>query len=228
MLPWHLRYALPITHHRPSTLERTDWLTRTALPAVAPAHSQSATTGWWYEGSGLARHLRLVVAPASVQLRPFGVAAPAVVTPMSIKPRGHPDQGHTGVGVVSPSADISVGQIRAGRVHLTFELVGADGVVAGRVTVETAVVSGSIATIAAPPMHLNAAELWSVARPHLYTLVTTLSVGGGGGGGGGGEFDTVNTTVGVRGIAWDPRDGLHLNGRRTKMRGFCNSGLELG
>ena len=181
----------------------------------------SASTGWWYEGSGLARHVRLVVAPAAAQLRPFGVAAPAVVARASVRARGRADQGHTGAAVVSPSADVSVGQIGVANIRLTFELVGADGVVAGWVTVEKkAVASGDIATVAAPPMHLDAAELWSVARPHLYTLVTTLSVGSSG------EFDCVNTTVGVRGIEWDPRDGLHLNGYRTKMRGFCS--LDLG
>ena len=163
----------------------------------------SATTGWWYEGSGLARHARLVIAPAAAQIRPFGVAAPAVVASASVKARARPDQGRTGDAVVSPSADVIVGQIGAAGVHisLTFELVGADGAVAGRATVEKTAASGSIATVAAPPMHLDAAELWGVARPYLYTLVTTLSVGSSG------EFDVVNTTVGIRGIKWDPRDG---------------------
>ena len=175
----------------------------------------SATTGWWYEGSGLARHARLVVAPAAARLRPFAIAAPAVVTAASVKGRSHPAQGLTGAAVVSPSADISIASPSHGKeLSLTFVLVGNNGVVAARTMVKQ-ISSGGITTIAAPPMHLDA-ELWSVARPYLYTLVTTLAIGGSK------EVDAVNTTVGIRGIEWDPGGGLHLNGRVTKMRGFCN------
>lgn len=179
----------------------------------------SATTGWWYEGSGLARHARLVVAPAAAQLRPFGVAAPATVTAASVHARGRPAQGLTGAAVVSPLADVSVAPPGI-ELHLTFELVGNDGVVAGHTSVKKAVGGGSF-TVATPPMHLTDAELWSVARPYLYTLVTTLAIGSSG------EVDTVNTTVGIRGIEWNMGDGLHLNGQVTKMRGFCNHGESL-
>jgi hypothetical protein len=183
-----------------------------AVNTIVAWTDNSATTGWWYEGSGLARHARLVVSPAAAQLRPFAIAAPVVVG-APVNARDHPAQGLTAAVVVSPSADISVAPPRV-ELSLTFELVGNDGVVAGHTTIKRVVSGGT--TIAAPPMHLEGAELWSVARPFLYTLVTTLAIGSSG------EVDTVNTTVGIRGIEWDPGDGLHLNGQVTKMRGFCN------
>ena len=173
----------------------------------------SATTGWWYEGSGLTRHTRLVVSPATAQIRPFGIAAPAVIGP-SINAQHHPAQGLTAAAVVSPSADINVARPGV-ELTLSFQLVGNDGLTAGHTTISK-VVSGGFINIAAPPMHLNDVELWSVARPFLYTLVTTLAIGSIG------EADTVNTTVGIRGIEWNPSNGLHLNGIVTKMRGFCN------
>ena len=47
---------------------------------IAVWTDNSATTGWWYEGSGLVRNARLVATPAKVSLQPaFAVAAPSAV-----------------------------------------------------------------------------------------------------------------------------------------------------
>ena len=62
---------------------------------------------------------------------------------------------------------------------------------------------------------MSGAELWSVPRPYLYTLVTTVLVGGV-------AVDAKNESVGVRNVAWDADRGLLLNDQPVKMRGFCN------
>lgn len=66
-----------------------------------------------------------------------------------------------------------------------------------------------------PVMHVASAELWSVPRPYLYTLVSSVVVGGT-------VVDRVNTSVGFRSLAWDPNDGFFANAQPVKMRGFCN------
>ena len=38
--------------------------------------NNAATTGWWYEGSGLVRHARIVAAPVAAWLPPFAVTTP--------------------------------------------------------------------------------------------------------------------------------------------------------
>ena len=115
-------------------------------------------------------------------------------------------------------------------VTVRFQLVDARGVVVAACTATQpvgAAASGAAsatgaghpttATLKAPPLKLAAAELWSVARPYLYTLVarvdhaTSLTP----------AYDLVNTSIGVRGVVWDPA-GLLLNTQRIKMRGFCN------
>ena len=58
-------------------------------------------------------------------------------------------------------------------------------------------------------------ELWSVARPYLYTAAVTVTQKGV-------ATDTTNITFGVRKIELDPNTGMRLNGRRVKMRGFCD------
>ena len=60
-----------------------------------------------------------------------------------------------------------------------------------------------------------AAELWSVGRPHLYTVAIQLLDGGA-------VVDSVNLTTGIRAARFDPQRGLHLNDQRVKLRGFCD------
>ena len=59
-------------------------------------------------------------------------------------------------------------------------------------------------TVTGPPIQIAAAELWSIARPYLYTLETTLISDG--------NLDTVNTTFGFRTLEWNSTGGLHVNG----------------
>ena len=149
---------------------------------IAVWTDNSASTGWWYEGSGLARHARLIVAPHAAQLLPFAVAVPSVVVKASVKPLGaRPLDGLVGVAAVFPSADVHVAQANT-RVTAAFTLsyATANGstVVAGQTRVTQTIPAGGAGgdtTMNAPPIHLETAQLWSVARPFLYTMVTTLT-----------------------------------------------------
>jgi beta-galactosidase len=62
---------------------------------------------------------------------------------------------------------------------------------------------------------MGAAQLWSVDRPHLYTLRTSVVVGTV-------ELDAVNTTFGVRKTEFDPQRGFFLNGAPLKIYGCAN------
>ncbi len=177
----------------------------------------SASTGWWFEGSGLARHARLSVAPAAAQIRPFGVATPADVVSGSIKPKGsRTSDGLVGAASLAPTVDVRVAASEGATLTVEFALLDDRGTAVGKTTAAASNFSTGDSTISAPPIKLDQVELWSVARPYLYTLSTTLRIGDTG------VFDTVNTTVGIRDIEWNAADGLRLNGQATKMRGFCN------
>ena len=63
---------------------------------------------------------------------------------------------------------------------------------------------------------VNDAELWSVPRPFLYTLmVRVLSASGA-------VLDTVNVTTGIRSVHFDADKGLLLNQEPVKVRGYCD------
>ena len=180
----------------------------------------STSTGWWYEGSGLVRHAALVAVPVTAWLPAFAVASPATVTTSSIRASTDPEQralgGRAGNAVVS--ATVAVASAAAGAdVMVTWSLVAADGTtIVAAVSTKTTTVAGYAGkVVAAPPMHLPAAELWGVKRPYLYTLITTVSTAAA-------QLDSVNTTVGIRDIEWNPQVGLKLNAERVKQRGFCN------
>jgi hypothetical protein len=167
----------------------------------------SETTGWWYEGSGLIRHSRLVVTPADAYIAPSGVAAPAFVTG-AYGAHGAPADGLFANATVSPSVDV----VATGAFAVAWRLISADGAA----VVATAAGSGNgSSTVFAAPMAVADAELWSVARPYLYTLETTVSTAAGG-------ADAVNTSVGVRVITFDAERGMFVNEQAVKMRGFCN------
>jgi beta-galactosidase len=56
---------------------------------------------------------------------------------------------------------------------------------------------------------------WSIEKPNLYTLVTTLYVAGK-------EVDSYKTNVGLRSFEFDVHKGFFLNGKNVKINGVCN------
>ena len=64
-------------------------------------------------------------------------------------------------------------------------------------------------------LKLTNVQLWSVARPYLYTLEVSVSAGSG-------VVDAVTQSVGIRTLAWDPAQGLKVNEQHVKLRGACN------
>ena len=161
-----------------------------------------------YEGSGLLRHARLTVTNSDAYIAPSGVSSPSYISG-AITPHNAADTS-TGLFadvVLTPSVDILY--LNPIKVTASFRLIAADGVT----VVATSSVAGSKSTLQPTSMTLQGAELWSVPRPYLYTLETTVT---------GGSVDAVNTSVGLRGITFDAERGMFVNEQHVKMRGFCN------
>ena len=153
----------------------------------------------WYSGSGIYRHVRLIVT------NPVRVA-------------------HWGVVVATPEVSADSAAIRVATVventldqeaHATLRwcIRGPDG--------EEVAVAGAAGTVAAcasqelnRDIQVSAPRLWSVDTPQLYTLETELRVGPE-------AVDSVSTTFGVRTFHFDPERGLVLNGEGVLLRGGC-------
>ena len=96
-----------------------------------------------------------------------------------------------------------------------FALFDAHGHRVGAASPSAAVIVGAKNTTVSPTVEIviqGLAELWSIRRPYLYTLVTTLKESG----------DTINTSVGLYTTNWTGDQGLFMNERHIKVRGFCN------
>ena len=69
-------------------------------------------------------------------------------------------------------------------------------------------------TEAVQTMDVPAPQLWSVERPYLYTVRTTLLSEGR-------TLDVYDTPFGFRSFCFDAQKGFILNGRRMKINGVC-------
>ena len=152
------------------------------------------TTGWWYEGSGLIRGARLVATDASAYIAPFGIASPAyAIGAANLNKAGTPASGlYAEAAVMAPSASITTNHPTASesaaQVEVDFTLYAADAMT----VVGNSTASGKVGTtIQSPEMKLGVVQLWTVARPHLYTLAVEVSVNGV-------IVDSTNETVGIR------------------------------
>ena len=171
----------------------------------------------WYEGAGLVRHVWITSFSAAARVATHSVFAPAAVTG-AVHARATTAAGVWADGAsleASFSAQSAPGA-PASTAVATFALFDASGATVATATVPGVAVpaDGGAVQVAANLSFANA-ELWSIPRPYLYTLSTSLSVGGA-------TVDAVNTSVGVRALSWDADTGLAVNTQPVKLRGFCN------
>jgi hypothetical protein len=168
-------------------------------------------------GGGLNRHARIRVTPQQARIPTFGVSAPSFVEG-SVHTRATPSQGVWAdqVGLYATVEVNNAAPTATTGVSVSYTVYAADGVtVVGSATNNLGTVNASQTRSAEALINVNNAELWSVARPYLHTLVTAVTVGGQ-------AYDTVNSTVGFRSVTWDPQTGLYINDQAVKMRGFCD------
>jgi hypothetical protein len=190
-------------------------------------------SGWWYEGAGIYRDVTLVSIAGPVHLAlDGGVFAVPIIPNQSIQmhERGNGTAGlwAESVGlnvtlnlVVAADDRVSVvGQrstaamFASATLLVAMKVVAPDGTVCANEEIFTAAANHTVSHV----ISIMKAELWSVPRPYLYTLVVEIrrhrSADGN-------VIDTVNTTVGLRSADFRADDGLHINGQRVRLKGFC-------
>jgi len=144
----------------------------------------------WFSGSGIYRHVWLVVVP-KVRLDLWGlfVHTPAV------------DVGAQTATVVVEAA---IANARAVLAHATISVLLHDpaGAEVGHSATSTAVAPQSVANTS-QTLRLAGVRLWSPSSPHLYTATVQISSGT--------SMDTINTTFGVRTFSFTASQGLVLS-----------------
>lgn len=163
--------------------------------------------GWWYEGGGIYRHVRLVIADP-LQVAPWGTFVDAQVHGTL------PAAGDRG-GVQLTVKTTVRNDYPAGR---SFTLVSAVLDATGKVVATTStnqeLASGQESTYS-QNMDLRDALFWTLDRPYLYTLSTTIRSGDK-------PVDHQATSFGVRTLRFDPDHGFFLNGRHVEIQGVCS------
>jgi beta-galactosidase len=124
--------------------------------------------GWWYEGAGIYRHVRLVMVDP-VHLAPDGVfVAPTVVDP------GDGVQADATITVNTGVANADTAAVTA---TILSEVLDAQGrLVATQATVRS-IPAGADAKVT-QQIPLVKASLWSLEKPYLYQLRSTIRMSG--------------------------------------------------
>jgi beta-galactosidase len=158
--------------------------------------------GWWYEGGGIYRHVRLVTVDP-VHIAPDGVfVAPTV---------SDPGDGERADAVVVANTEVTNTSSASVSATVASEILDAnDQVVATASSVYEVGISTSVKVTQSIP--LGQAALWSPQSPHLYRLRSTVRIADR-------VVDQVITNFGVRHICLDAARGLFLNGRHVKLKG---------
>ncbi|HEY8994552.1 MAG TPA: beta-galactosidase GalA [Lacunisphaera sp.] len=158
--------------------------------------------GWWYEGGGIYRHVRLVTVDP-VHIAPDGVfVAPNV---------DDPGNGANADAVVAVNTDLTNTSSAPVSAIVSSEVLDATGhVIASASSIRELGVSTGLTVTERIP--LARAQLWSVENPYLYRLRSTVSVAGK-------VIDQVTTNFGVRHVRFDAERGFFLNGKSVKLHG---------
>ena len=156
--------------------------------------------GWWYEGGGIYRHVRLT------KLDPLHIA-------------------HWGTFVTTPEVKENAAKVnvkttvknessRARSSALVTTIVDVDGNELAEVETTKEIDANAEFEFEQNVM-LKDPLLWSLETPHLHKVRAVVRSGGK-------TVDNVDTTFGVRTMRFDPDEGFFLNGKPVKVKGTAN------
>ena len=160
-----------------------------------------ATEGWWYEGAGIYRHVKLY-AKSKLHIAHNGV----FVDPTLIDEKNNE-------WCVNVTAEITNSEYTDRTGSLLFELFDKDEKIAEAKSEEFTLSALEMRTV---PLSVNVTspKLWDVDSPNLYRSRVTLITDG--------DTDTEEHRTGFRTFYADCEGGFFLNGKRLLLKGTCN------
>lgn len=151
----------------------------------------------WYTGSGIYRHVNLVVTD-KIRVEKDGTY---VTTPEVSRERAR----------VNFEAEID-NRLPETYARITSVILDGDGREVARISERARLVNGK--NIVSGQLEVASPRLWSPETPELYTLKTIIESEGR-------KYDEYPTRFGIRKLEYDPSFGFRLNGVNTKMKGVC-------
>lgn len=166
--------------------------------------------GWFYEGGGIYRHVRLTITD-KLQVAPWGTFVIAHVPgPIS----NNSPNGDRAAADLTLQTTVRNDHRTDRSFTLDSQVMDAAGKVVASISSGENLAAGQHATFS-QHVALRDALLWSLQHRNLYRLATTLRAGGS-------AVDGKLTTFGIRTIRFDPEGGFFLNGKHVEIQGMCN------
>ena len=178
----------------------TEFLNYGGDNVIAVRADASLEEGWFYEGAGIYRHVRLLKT-APLHVGRYGTFVTS--------------------GVKSNSADVTarVTVANEGTNAATFEIEqrveDAEGKSVGTSPVKDAKLSAGDTGEFTGVIKVANPKLWNIDAPYLYKLVTVIRSGDC-------VVDRYETPFGIRSFRFDPNEGFFLNGQHVKLHGANN------
>lgn len=160
----------------------------------------SLEEGWYYEGAGIYRHAWLQTSS------PLHVATGGVFAYSRLS------DNYKKAGVTIETEVVNDANDNGAAYQVRHRLVAPDGTVVARTSAEGMALKPRARHTNVSVCELENPLLWNVDSPHLYSLVTEVSVGGQ-------VVDSLSTRIGIREITMDADKGLFVNGRPVKLKG---------
>jgi beta-galactosidase len=160
--------------------------------------------GWWYEGSGIYRHVNYTA------LAPLHVARYGTYVISSV-PDGN--QGADAEAELTIQTTVENNGTATVTCGVVSEIVGPDGASLQTLKTEEAVDAAGQRQLVQHAV-LSHPRLWSLESPNLHQLHTTILQAGQ-------PVDSTSTTFGIRTIRFDADKGLFLNGKHVRIQGVA-------
>lgn len=161
--------------------------------------------GWWYEGGGIYRHVRLTIAS------PLHVAHWGTFVISTIPGA---DKTHPKIADLTVQTTLQNSGGASANAKLVSQIVTPSGQTAVSGAMSVRVAAGAQQTFTQHFIVKNP-RLWSLDQPNLYRLATKIEQNSR-------LADNVSTTFGIRTLGFDPAKGFFLNGKHVVIQGTAN------
>ncbi len=198
----------------------TQFLTTNASPNVLAVRvDDSAEPSLrWYSGSGIYRHVRLIISSYTHFRLDGGVTitTPEVSAEQAMVQASYTIDAHffTDEERLAWAKDVWKARPKNREVLLSTSVLAPDGTVVGSLESKLTLESMRPGQRATQRLTVPKPRLWSERTPELYRLRSTLTLDGQ-------ALDETTTTFGIRKLEFDPDHGLFVNSKSTKLKGVC-------
>lgn len=187
--------------YTPFEVDITDMVKYGAENSLAVFVDMTEHEGWWYEGAGIYRPVRLRKTDlCAIDL--WGVFA---------RPERH--ENEDGTWIVHTETTLRNDSERDERLTVKGEILDAEGQVVATSGAETTVSLRDTATLRYE-FAVGNPRLWSPETPSRYTMRTSVFCGEA-------ETDRDEVKFGFRTVRTDCNEGLFINGKHYRLKGFC-------